>query len=146
MLAHCDIIVVEAPLTPETEGLFDREVLFSMKKGAWLVNTARGAIVERDALVEALEEGHLAGYAGDVWDPEPAPSDHPWRTMPHHMLTPHTAGTTLDAQKHYADDTRRCLEAFFAGEEIEDDHLIVEGGEIVSVTYRAIYETPTSES
>lgn len=69
MLAHCDVIVVEAPLTPETEGLFDREVLFSMKKGAWLVNTARGAIVERDALVEALEEGYLAGYAGDRMGP-----------------------------------------------------------------------------
>ena len=117
-----------------------------MKQGAWLVNTARGAIVDRDALVEALEEGHLAGYAGDVWDPEPAPPDHPWRQMPHHMMTPHTAGTTLDAKKHYAEDTRRCLEAFFAGEQIEDDHLIVDHGEIVSGTYRAIYETPASES
>ncbi|MCA1716989.1 MAG: hypothetical protein LC781_09125, partial [Actinobacteria bacterium] len=146
MMAHCDVIVIEAPLTPETEGLFDRDVLFGMKKGAWLVNTARGAIVDRDALVEALEEGHLAGYAGDVWDPEPAPPDHPWRTMPHHMMTPHTAGTTLDAQKHYAEDTRRCLEAFFAGEEIEDDHLIVEGGEIVSGTYKAIYEASESQS
>lgn len=55
------------------------------------------------------------------------------------MMTPHTAGTTLDAQKHYAEDTRRCLEAFFAGEQIEDDHLIVDGGEIVSGTYKAIY-------
>jgi formate dehydrogenase len=146
MLAHCDVIVIEAPLTPETESLFDRDVLFSMKRGAWLVNTSRGAVVDRDALVEALEEGHLAGYAGDVWDPEPAPPDHPWRTMPHHMMTPHTAGTTLDAQKHYAEDTRRCLEAFFAGEDIEDDHLIVEDGEIVSGTYRAIYETPAGES
>ena len=117
-----------------------------MNKDAWLVNTARGAIVDRDALVEALQEGHLAGYAGDVWDPEPAPPDHLWRTISHHMTTPHTTGTTLDAQKHYAEDTRRCLEAFFAGEEIEDDHLILEGGEIASGTYRAIYETPASES
>jgi formate dehydrogenase len=139
MLAHCDVIVIEAPLTPETESLFDRDTLFSMKKGAWLVNTARGAIVERDALIEVLEEGHLAGYAGDVWDPEPAPADHPWRTMPNHMMTPHTAGTTLDAQKHYADDVRRCLEAYFKGEDIEQDHLIVSDGEIVSGTYKAVY-------
>ena len=87
--------------------------------------------------------GHLAGV---VWMPEPAESDHPWRTIPNHMMTPHTAGTTLDAQKHYADDTRRDLEAFFAGKQIEQDHLIVDGGEIVSGTYRAIYETSVSES
>ena len=146
MTKHCDVIVIMSPLTPETEGLFDRDVLFSMKKGAWLVNCARGAIVDSDALVEALEQGQLAGYAGDVWDPEPAPSDHPWRTMPNHMMTPHTAGTTLDGQKHYAEDTRRCLEAYFAGEPIEQDHQIVWGGEIVSGAYRAIYETPASES
>ncbi len=141
MMKHCDIVVIEAPLTPETEGLFDHDVLFGMKKGAWLVNTSRGAIVDRDALVEALEQGHLAGYAGYVWDPEPAPPDHPWRNMPNHMMTPHTAGTTLDAQKHYAEDTRRCLEAFFAGEQIEQDHLIVDGGEIVSGTHKAIYSS-----
>ncbi|CAA9427072.1 MAG: hypothetical protein AVDCRST_MAG80-303 [uncultured Rubrobacteraceae bacterium] len=59
--------------------------------------------------------------------------------MPNHIMTPHTAGTTLDAQKHYADDTQRCLQAYFAGEQIEDDHLIVDGGEIVSSIYKAIY-------
>jgi formate dehydrogenase len=64
MAAECDVIVVAAPLTPETEGLFDRETLFSMKQGAYIINIARGAIVETEALVEALEEGHLGGYAG----------------------------------------------------------------------------------
>ena len=81
-----------------------------------------------------------------MWNPESAPPDHPWRQMPYHMMTPHTAGTTPDAQKHYAEDTKRCLEAFFAGEEMEQDHLIVDDGEIVSGAYRAIYETPASES
>ena len=61
MMKHCDTIIVGAPLTPETEGLFGRDVLFGMKKGAWLINTARGAIVDRDALVEALEDVQLAG-------------------------------------------------------------------------------------
>ena len=79
MTAECDVIVIASPLTPETEGLFDRETLFAMKRGAYIVNIARGAIVEIDALVEALEEGHLGGTPGDVWYPEPAPSDHPWR-------------------------------------------------------------------
>jgi len=58
MTAECDVIVIAAPLTPEKEGLFDRETLFAMKRGAYVVNIARGAIVETDAFVEALEEGH----------------------------------------------------------------------------------------
>ncbi|CCV09465.1 hypothetical protein MESS2_p140009 [Mesorhizobium metallidurans STM 2683] len=55
-----------------------------MKRGAYLVNTARGKICNRDAIARALESGQLAGYAGDVWFPQPAPKDHPWRSMPHH--------------------------------------------------------------
>jgi formate dehydrogenase len=71
LVQESDVITIHIPLTPDTKGLFDRERLSNMKQGAWLVNTARGAIVERDALVEALESGHLAGYAGDTWDPSP---------------------------------------------------------------------------
>lgn len=140
MIEHCEIIIIAAPQTPETKGAFNRDTIYRMKRGAWIVNIARGGIVERDALVEALEEGQLAGYAGDVWDPEPAPPDHPWRTMPNHMMTPHTAGTTLDAQQTYIDGVRRCLEAFFNGESIEDIRVIVEDGEIVSGTYSAVQE------
>ena len=58
-----------------------------MKRGTYIVNTARGKIVDRDAVVRALESGQLAGYAGDVWFPQPPPKDHPWRTMPHHGMT-----------------------------------------------------------
>jgi formate dehydrogenase len=139
LLEECDVIVIASPLTPETRGLFDREALFSMKRGAHLVNIARGAIVERDALVEALEEGHLAGYAGDVWDPQPAPSDHPWRTMPNHALTPHVSGTTLEAQKRYAAGVRDSLENFIQGRPIRDDYVMVSDGEIQSGSYKAIY-------
>ena len=60
-----------------------------MKKGAYLVNTARGKIIDTKALVEALEKGHLAGYGGDVWFPEPAPRNHPWRNMPNHGMVHH---------------------------------------------------------
>jgi formate dehydrogenase len=60
-----------------------------MKKGAFLVNTARGKIVQTDDLVAAVESGHIEGYAGDVWFPQPAPPNHPWRNMPRHALTPH---------------------------------------------------------
>jgi formate dehydrogenase len=139
MTAECDVIVIAAPLTPETEGLFDRETLFNMKRGAYLVNIARGAIVEKDALVEALEEGHLGGYAGDVWDPQPAPPDHPWRTMPNHAMTPHVSGTTLEAQKRYASCIHDSLMAFIEGRPIRDDYVMVADGEIQSGSYKAIY-------
>jgi formate dehydrogenase len=139
MTAECDVIVIAAPLTPETEALFDRDTLFSMKQGAHIVNIARGAIVQTEALVEALEEGHLGGYAGDVWYPEPAPPDHPWRRMPHHAMTPHVSGTTLEAQKRYAAGVRDSLMNFLAGEPIRDDYVMVEDGEIQSGSYKAIY-------
>jgi formate dehydrogenase len=139
MIAECDVIVIASPLTPETEGLFDRETFFNMKRGAYLVNIARGAIVETDALVEALEEGHLGGYAGDVWYPEPAPPDHPWRQMPRHAMTPHVSGTTLEAQRRYAAGVRDSLENFLAGNPIRDDYVMVADGEIQSGSYKAIY-------
>lgn len=84
MVPHCDVVTVNAPLHPQTEGLFGDELIGSMKRGAYLINTARAKIADRDAIVRALESGQLAGYAGDVWYPQPAPADHPWRTMPHH--------------------------------------------------------------
>ena len=80
----CDVVTINAPLHPETEHLFNDALIGKMKRGAYLVNTARGKICDRDAIVRALESGQLAGYAGDVWFPQPAPKDHPWRTMPHH--------------------------------------------------------------
>jgi formate dehydrogenase len=139
MQERCDAVVITAPLTPETEKLFDREVIAGMKKGSFIVNVARGGIVDTDALVEALESGQLGGYAGDVWYPEPAPADHPWRTMPHQMLTPHVSGTTLDAQRRYAADTRHCLAAYLAGQPLESDHVIVTDGEIVGGAYKAAF-------
>lgn len=72
-LAKCDIITINCPLYERTRGLFNEQALSKMKKGAYLVNTARGAIVDRDALVKAVNSGHIAGYAGDVWYPQPAP-------------------------------------------------------------------------
>jgi len=72
-LSRCDIITINCPLYDTTRGLFNESVLSKMKKGAYLVNTARGAIVDRDALVKAVNSGHIAGYAGDVWYPQPAP-------------------------------------------------------------------------
>ena len=130
MVPHCDVVTINAPLHPETENLFDETMIARMKRGAYLVNTARGKIVNREAVVAALESGHLAGYAGDVWFPQPAPGDHPWRMMPHQGMTPHISGTTLSAQTRYAAGTREILECFFEGRPIRDEYLIVQGGHL----------------
>jgi len=126
----CDVVTINAPLHPETEGLFDDRLISTMKRGAYLVNTARGKICDRDAVARALESGQLAGYAGDVWFPQPAPIDHPWRGMPHHGMTPHISGSSLSAQARYAAGTREILECFFEGRPIRDEYLIVEGGQL----------------
>lgn len=80
-----------------------------------IVNPARAEIMVRDDVVRALESGQLAGYAGDVWFPQPPAVDHPWRTMPHNAMTTHMSGTTLSAQAGYAAGTREILEDFLAG-------------------------------
>jgi formate dehydrogenase len=135
LLPVCDVVSIHAPLTPATDGLFDAARLARMKRGAYLVNTARGKIVQTDALVAALRSGRLAGYAGDVWYPQPAAPDHPWRTMPHHAMTPHTSGTTLEAQARYAAGIQDCLSRYFAGQPLDRDYLIVDKGKVVSPSY-----------
>jgi formate dehydrogenase len=124
----CDVVTINAPLHPETEHLFDEQMIARMKRGAYLINTARGKICDRDAVARACETGQLAGYAGDVWFPQPAPQDHPWRSMPHQGMTPHTSGTTLSAQARYAAGVREILECYFDGRPIRDEYLIVDRG------------------
>jgi len=143
-----DIISIHTPLHPETEHMFDDALIAKMKRGAYIVNTARGKICDRDAIVRALESGHLAGYAGDVWFPQPAPKDHPWRTMPHHGMTPHTAGTSLPAQARYAAGVREILECWFEKRPIRPEYLIVEGGKLAGTgahSYSAGNATAGSE-
>jgi formate dehydrogenase len=130
MVKVCDVVTINCPLHPETEHLFNDALLGKMKRGAYLVNTARGKICDRDAIVRALESGQLAGYAGDVWFPQPPAIDHPWRTMPHHGMTPHIAGTSLTAQSRYAAGTREILECWFENRPIREEYLIVDGGKL----------------
>jgi formate dehydrogenase len=130
MVEVCDVVTINAPLHPETENLFDDEMFARMKRGTYLINTARGKICDRDAVVRASESGQLAGYAGDVWFPQPPPSDHPWRSMPHHGMTPHMSGTSLSAQARYAAGTREILESWFDRRPIRDEYLIVDGGKL----------------
>jgi formate dehydrogenase len=130
MVPHLDVVTINAPLHPETRGLFDDELISTMKRGAYLINTARALIVDRDAIVRALESGQLAGYAGDVWYPQPAPADHPWRSMPHQGMTPHISGSSRSAQARYAAGTREILECWFDGRPIREEYLIVDRGKL----------------
>ena len=128
MVRVCDVVTINCPLHPETEHLFDKKMISLMKRGSYIVNTARGKICDKDAIANALETGQLAGYAGDVWFPQPPPQDHPWRSMPNHAMTPHTSGTSLSAQARYAAGVREILECYLDNRPIRDEYLIVDGG------------------
>jgi phosphoglycerate dehydrogenase-like enzyme len=91
LLPLADVVVLCVPLTDETEGMIDAAALARMQQGAYLVNIARGRVVDQDALVDALERGHLAGACLDVTTPEPLPADHPLWGMPNVVITPHVA-------------------------------------------------------
>lgn len=133
MARVCDVITINCPLHAETEYMFNDTLINQMKRGSYIINTARGKICDRDAIVRALESGQLAGYAGDVWFPQPPPNDHPWRTMPHHGMTPHIAGTSLPAQARYAAGVREILECWFEGRPIRNEYLIVNAGQLAGI-------------
>jgi phosphoglycerate dehydrogenase-like enzyme len=101
VLAQSDHLVLAAPLTPETRGLINRGTLAKMKQGAHLVNVARGPMVDHDALLEAIESGHIRMATLDVTDPEPLPNGHPFYHHPKVRLTPHMSwgkgGNPFDA-------------------------------------------------
>jgi formate dehydrogenase len=137
LVSVCDVVSLHCPLYPETEHMINAKTLAHFKKGAYLINTARGKLCDRDAIVEALKSGQLAGYAGDVWFPQPPPADHPWRTMPNHGMTPHISGTSLSAQARYAAGTREILECHFDGRPIRNEYLIVQGGKLAGVGARS---------
>ncbi|KAI0039643.1 NAD-dependent formate dehydrogenase [Auriscalpium vulgare] len=129
-VSQCDVVTVNCPLHEGTRGLVNAELLKHFKKGAWLVNTARGAICDKDAVAEALKSGQLSGYAGDVWNVQPAPRDHVWRTMKNPLgggngMVPHYSGTTLDAQARYANGVKSILENYLSGKPQEPGNVII---------------------
>lgn len=128
LAASVDVASIHSPLIAQTHHMFNDKLLKSMRRGSYIVNTARAQETDQKAIVAALESGHLAGYAGDVWYPQPPSPDHPWRTMPNNAMTPHVSGTSLSAQARYAAGTREILEDWFAGRPIRSEYLIVDGG------------------
>lgn len=141
LVAQSDVVTINCPLHEGTKGLFNKELFKHVKDGAWIVNTARGAIVETDALVEALESGKIRGYGGDVWNPQPAPKDHPWRSARNPLgggnaMTPHISGTSIDAQVRYSNGVKSILESYFSGkEDYRPQDIIVHGGKYATRAY-----------
>ncbi|KAI4244684.1 MAG: hypothetical protein L6R40_002888 [Gallowayella cf. fulva] len=141
MLAQCDIVTINCPLHEKTRGMFNKELISKMKKGSWLVNTARGAIVVKEDVAEALKSGHLRGYGGDVWFPQPAPKEHPLRYATNtqgggNATVPHMSGTSLDAQKRYAEGTKNILQSYFSGKhDYRPEDLIVKDGDYATKAY-----------
>ncbi|GAB7340895.1 hypothetical protein MBLNU457_7249t1 [Dothideomycetes sp. NU457] len=141
MLAQCDVVTINCPLHEKTKGMFNKELLSKMKKGSWLVNTARGAIVVKEDVAEALKSGQLRGYGGDVWAPQPAPKDHPLRYAEYpwgggNAMVPHMSGTSIDAQIRYANGTKAILESYWSGKhDYRPEDLIVKDGDYATKAY-----------
>lgn len=143
MVAQADVVTINCPLHEGSKGLFNKELLSKMKPGAWLVNTARGAICVAQDVADALESGQLRGYGGDVWFPQPPPPNHPWITMRNkygagNAMTPHILGTSLDAQARYSQGVQDILEVFFTGKgEYRKQDIIVINGAYGTKAYGA---------
>jgi len=139
-VSQCDVVTVNCPLHEGTLGLVNADLLKHFKKGAWLVNTARGAICDKDAVAAAVKSGQLSGYSGDVWNVQPAPKDHVWRTMKNPIgggngMVPHYSGTTLDAQARYAAGVKSIIDNFFKGAPQEPANVIIDGGKYATKAY-----------
>jgi phosphoglycerate dehydrogenase-like enzyme len=117
-LASADVVVLALALTPDTEHIVDAPALDLMQDHAWLVNVARGAHVDTDALVDALSAGRIGGAALDVTDPEPLPDGHPLWTLPNAIITPHTANPRSIGGTALVDRVRENVRRFGAGEEL----------------------------
>ncbi len=116
LLERSDFVTLHCPLTPETRGLIDDEALARMRPTAYLVNTARGPVVDTDALVRALDAGQIAGAARDVTDPEPLPGDHPLLGVPNLLVVPHIASATHATRGRMAEIAVDNLLAGLAGD------------------------------
>ena len=116
MLPHVDYLTVHTPLNDETRHLVNAKMLSLMKPTAYLINTARGAVVDTEALVKALKEGWIAGAALDVFEQEPLPSDHPLTKLENVVLTPHIGSATVEARSRMAELAAKNLVAVLKGE------------------------------
>ncbi len=120
LLANADIVSIHLRVAPDFRRLLDRDRLKTMKRGAVLINTSRAELVDMDAVVELLEEGHLASAAFDVFDVEPLTADDPIRKLPNVTLTPHIGWVTEDLLGRFASEATEKIRRFLAGQPIPD--------------------------
>lgn len=118
ILEKSDIISIHAPSIPETYHMFNAETLAKMKKDAILINTARGSLIDEEALYNHMKAGNLKYACLDVFDPEPPTADHPLRTLPNCIMTPHLAGLAANGLKKIGQHVCEELERFLAGEKL----------------------------
>ncbi len=116
LMAQSDFVVLACPLTDETRGLIGAAQLAQMRRGTYLINVARGPVVQDAALVAALQAGHIAGAALDVFDAIPLRDDHPYWQMDNVLLTPHVAGITDDSMRAMGQGAVRAVEFLLRGE------------------------------
>ncbi|HMA81124.1 MAG TPA: NAD(P)-dependent oxidoreductase, partial [Candidatus Binatia bacterium] len=119
LLREADIVSLHCPLTPETRSLINAQGLGLMKPTAFLINTARGALVDEAALIDALRKKQIAGAALDVITQEPPPSDHPMiraaKELDHLIVTPHTAWSARETREHLLQEVEKNISAFLQG-------------------------------
>ncbi len=120
LLPQVDFLVLCTPHTPETDGLLNAERIRLLKRGAVLINIARGAIVDQIELTRALRDGHLGGAALDVTDPEPLPSDDPLWELPNVIISHHSASTADTENQKLTDLFIRNLQRYLRGEPLEN--------------------------
>ncbi len=120
LLVASDFVVVAVPLTPETRGLIDAGALRQMRRDAWLINIARGAIVDQAALVDALGQGWIGGAALDVFEEEPLPATSPLWDLPNVLITPHNSWSTPHFKRREAELFLDNLERFLHGEALRN--------------------------
>jgi glyoxylate reductase len=116
LLASADVVSLHCPLTPETRGLIRGDQLRRMKPSAVLINTSRGAVVDQDALADALRDGTIAAAGLDVTVPEPLPPDHPLVGLPNCVIFPHIGSATIETRGRMADMCASAVAAVLKGE------------------------------
>lgn len=118
LFARADIVTLHLILSHRSRGIVGREELAAMKKTAWLINTSRGPLIDEDALIETLTEERIAGAALDVFDSEPLPADHPFRSLKNVLATPHVGYVTEDTYKIFYQDIVENIAAWLDGKPI----------------------------